>query len=130
MDEVYDDRYLRSHEQCMSVFNLQLNRPYFLSRPPIHIGQDVSWILQHRSAPPNPPSCLYDFAECPLPHHFVPGTLNTDIRSLLRRLLKTWTKKQNNYNCVTGVDVRAGWVDRAWPEDLKGALKSTYQYIM
>lgn len=60
----------------MSVFSRKLKKPYFVSKPIIQNGHDLSCCRQHRSARENPPISVYLVAVYPLPHHFVPGTLN------------------------------------------------------
>lgn len=73
--------YLSSQEQCMMVLIRQLKSPYFSSKAEMKTGQEVSWTLQHLSAFPKPPRCVYLRAVCPFPHHFVPGTRNKSISS-------------------------------------------------
>lgn len=76
--------YLSSHLQCIIVFTLQLKKPYFVSNPIIQNGHDLSCCRQHRSAFEKPPISVYFFADHPLPHHFVPGTLSRFDKSLRR----------------------------------------------
>jgi hypothetical protein len=73
--------YLSSQAQCMMVLIRQLKSPYFSSKAEMKTGQVVSWTLQHLSAFPKPPRCVYLRAVCPFPHHFVPGTRNKSISS-------------------------------------------------
>lgn len=74
--------YLSSHLQCIIVLIRQLKNPYFVSKPIIQKGHDLSCCRQHRSAFENPPKSVYLLADHPLPHHFVPGTLSRFDKSL------------------------------------------------
>lgn len=66
--------YRLSQLQCINVFILQLNSPYFSSKPPIQKEHPRSCFLQHRSVLEKPPNRVYLSAEYPFPHHLVPGT--------------------------------------------------------
>lgn len=65
---------LLSHRQCEIVNGLKLKYPNFLLNAPM-LARQWSWALQHLSSCMSVPSSLYRSANCPAPHHFVPGTM-------------------------------------------------------